>query len=376
MDPRQDPPQGIQPNIQRSIKDTFILGCSGLAGLMCSVSEEEVVAIIKSAVFTYGIERFDTAPHYGCGLGEERLGRALLKVLTDGSTVSDEIGIAGELKIHTKVGRVILPQDVDTVDPNVYEIEFRNLPGPSNTAFPDTPSCRTPVRDYSSAGIVRSYEDSMARLQINQLQTHGCTMHGLRLHDFDDPRHLESVRTNGGLSTLIHLRDDRKCIRDVSIGDNRPNTVLDILSTSTVGQFNSVMLANSWNLLDHPRESQEVFERCGDLGIEIQLAGVFASGALVGKDSYHYSSITDPSVTTKLQKWQLLCHEYNIPLPVVAIAFSLLLPTVSAIAIGVSSVGELDQVMLWFKAAITKPVPSSLWSAAKEQGLLSAHISG
>jgi hypothetical protein len=131
------------------------------------------------------------------------------------------------------------------------------------------------------------------------------------------------------------------------------------------------------------------------LSIRIQLAGVFASGALVGRDSYNYKSMEIDNVSStnginsRVEKWKSLCEDkYHIPLPIVAIAFALLPQAVEAIAIGVGHVSELHQVMEWLQPFlavdgttsvtavenISTIVPLQLWEDAKAAGLLADYV--
>lgn len=144
-----------------SISSDLIIGASSFAGLYSSISDEMVNETVKVAL-NNGFVQFDTAPHYGCGLGEEKLGRALQNV-------------GGErIKVWSKVGRLMLK--VDEADIFSMEIDSDNIPGSKKCIFPDAPRDILPVFDYSSNGVVKSYEDSLRRLGFGRL-------YGLRLHD-------------------------------------------------------------------------------------------------------------------------------------------------------------------------------------------------
>jgi D-threo-aldose 1-dehydrogenase len=367
--------QSDAPVPPRTIENTFILGCSGLAGLFRRLDDETVDEIVRVAVEKYGITVMDTAPHYGLGFGEERLGSALLKVLQARERHRGEGGACSAIKIYTKVGRVIHECPVTELDSSKFDIEHSNLPGPENIVFPDTPENRTPVFDYSYEGVIRSFEDSARRLQVAALAPFNCRLVGLRLHDFHNPRHMAAAKSEG-LAGLVHIRDELMAISDVSIGINRPISALEIVSSASKGKFNSAMLANSWNLLDHPVESLQLFQKCEELDIEVHLAGIFASGALVGRDSYKYAKIDDPVIARKIQDWTLLCEEHGLHLPIVAISFALLAPAArTKVAIGVGSVSELEEVMQWFSSSLSNVVPKQLWQSARERGLLAEYVS-
>ena len=346
-----------------------IIGCSPLGGLYKPLKDGQLGAdsIIQTAV-SLGFHQFDTAPHYGCGLSEERLGLALL-------TVGDS---KSKCNIWSKVGRIILPQPLRTiVNPDILRrVEFSNVPGEKSCIFPEASIERTPILDYSESGIRKSFEDSLMRLQVDKL-------HGLRLHDFDDDNRMHEIVFHGGIEELWRLRR-LSLIEDVSIGVNSPETALRLihllqennkqsLLCGAESMFDSILVANSWNLIDHPISCMELFSTCRQLNIKLHNAGIFATGLLVGGDRYKYEVIDESSpIYVKVSQWMKLSIKYNIPLPCIAIAFSL--RQVDAIVVGVKESCEVTEFFAWLQQYDRESEQwPSLWQEAKSLNLIASY---
>jgi D-threo-aldose 1-dehydrogenase len=344
------------PSFQYSLESNLILGCSSLAGLYTSTTEETAEETVLAAI-NAGFLLFDTAPHYGCGLGEERLGRAIKNSCT--------LEKLRNIKIWSKVGRLMIPI---TESNRGREIDTGNIPGSKNCAFPDAPRNVIPVFDYSSDGVIRSYADSMKRMGFESL-------HGLRIHDCENEESIAAVLgdagntlNSGGLSALVEMRLNAK-IRDVSLGVKDAASALAVLRGAPTGSFDSIMIAGCWNLLEHSSTCLELLLECQRRSIPVHNCGVFASGLLVGGSTYRYA---EASVEEKQRTaiWTALCEEYGVPLPAVALKFSLLPSIVEASAVGVKSPSEVSQLVEWF----SHPVPYALLLEAKRRGLIEPHV--
>ena len=132
------------------------------------------------------------------------------------------------------------------------------------------------------------------------------------------------------------------------------------------GTFDSVMRAGCWNLLDASREGLEVLHVCEEQEIKVHLAGVFASGLLVGHDKYKYAKAPADKIEST-RRWSELCHKYALPLPAVALAFALLPSAVAKVAVGVRRPAELEECCQWIERY---QVPLALWEEAVHMGLL------
>ena len=344
-----------EPSANFMIGSDLIIGCSSFAGLYLSSTDEIVEATVKSALDA-GFIKFDTAPHYGCGLGEERLGKAMTKIFAGGKS--------NHLKIWTKAGRLMIPYDeVNSSLESIaaeHSIDYSNVPGSSNCLFPDTPKNIIPVFDYSSMGITKSHADSLRRMEMRSI-------HGLRLHDCESPPSIKEALA-GGLGALIKMRAD-SVISEVSLGVNDANAALSILCQAPLGSFDSIMVAGCWNLLEHPLSSLDLFLECQRRSVVVHNAGIFASGLLAGGTTYRYHQATAEQIE-RTERWTQLCDEYSVPLPAVAIKFALLFTVIEATAVGVKNADEVRQLVDWFNI----DVPQSLFREAKVRGLLCDHV--
>ena len=324
--------------------DRLILGASPLAGIYRGVDASEAAATVRAAL-DVGFTRFDTAPHYGLGLSETRLGEAL------------RTHAKKAVKVYTKVGRVMKPMDEVTESERESVVEWGNVPGNDGCIFPDAPRDVLPVLDYSANGFVRSHADSLNRLGIDRIE-------GLRIHDAETPERFEAATTGGGVRALTALRD-AGTISEVSLGMNDASYVLRMIRENPPGTFDSVMMAGSWNLLD--QDGLEVLLECQARNIKVHNAGVFASGVLVGGSHYKYGPAPD-EIKRRIEKWNVLARAYDIPLPAIALAFALAPEVVDSCAVGVKSPDEVAQSVAWLADAAR--VPRQLWLDAFSQGLL------
>ena len=333
--------------------DRLILGASPLAGIYAPSSDDVANATVAEAL-ALGFTRFDTAPHYGLGLSERRLGAALRAALGESEANA-------RVKVYTKVGRVMKPIDEVSEEEKASSVEWGNVPGHDGCIFPEAPRDVLPVLDYASGGFERSHADSLMRLGLDKVE-------GLRIHDAETPERFEAAMSGGGVAALARLRAQGK-IAEVSLGMNDAAYVLRMIRESAPGTFDSVMMAGSWNLID--QDGYEVLLECQERNIAVHNAGVFASGLLVGGAHYKYAPAPE-HIKAKTAQWQALANAYDVPLPAVALAFALAPEIITLCAVGVKSPSEVAQNVAWLRAA--RDVNPQLWIDAKSQGLLGDHI--
>ena len=363
---------------QIKLATDVVMGCSTLAGMFTALPEGDAVKTVEAALLA-GIKTFDTAPHYGLGLSEERLGRALAMLSTIAKLTP------GKVQVWTKVGRVIYDSSRGETAPKDADVEHGNMAGNPGCIFPETSKTRTPVLDYTADGVRRSFHDSQRRLRLepdnlsgkvsgrnspglverNVLLTDSGIV-GVRVHDAETEERFAAAMKpgSGAVDGMVQLRKEG-LLTNVSIGMNDASYVLRMIEGKPTGTFNSVMLAGSWNLLD--QSGLGVLKACDARNIEVHNAGVFASGLLVGGSTYRYSK-APPEMVAKTERWGKLAAKFAVPLPAVALHFAFAPAVVSKVAVGLKTPAEVESTKRWLSTAI----PAALWSEAKTAGLLDA----
>ncbi|CAE8693678.1 unnamed protein product, partial [Polarella glacialis] len=146
-----------------------------------------------------------------------------------------------------------------------------------------------------------------------------------------------------------------------------PEEILRLLRGSEPGTFDSALLAGGWNLLC--QEGLSCFLECERLGVEVHVAGVFASGLLVSKGGTYAYRDAPAELVERTERWRALASRHNCSLPAVAIGFAALPRCVTRVVIGMANPQQVEQTMAWVKESGT--VPCAVWAEAKELGLLS-----
>ncbi len=305
------------------------LGCASLAGIFRPVPEADARATIAEAIAA-GITYVDTAPFYGHGLSERLTG--------DGIRGRDSVVIS------SKVGRLLRPG-------------IHADPGAWVSALPFTPEY-----DYSYDGVMRSYEASLNRTgldHIDILYFHdiGNLTHGPEL----GPTSFETAMSSG-YKALEELRSSG-AIKAFGLGVNEIAVCEQALER---GDWDAFLLAGRYTLLEQaPLDG--LFETCTKQNVDIVIGGPFNSGVLVGGDSFDYGAIP-PDVAQKVQAMTRVCETHNVPLPAAALRFPLTHPVVKSTIPGPRTPTELKQILDWWE----HPIPQSLWSDLKSEGLLRA----
>ena len=303
----------------------FGLGTAPLAGLFQEVDEADALAVIERA-WDAGVRFFDTAPLYGHGLAEIRLGKVLRQKPRD------------EFTLASKVGRLLRAD----VAPEPGQ-SFRGTP-PVNPTF-----------DFSYDGAMRSVEESLERLGLDRIDI-------LHIHDPDD-HHDEAL--NGAYRALDRLRGDGT-IGAVSAGMNQAEMLTRFAREA---DFDCFLLAGRYTLLDQVALN-ELLPECVERGIAIIAGGVYNSGILADpKPGAHYNYQTAPAdLLERAQKIRDVCGRHHVPLKAAAEQFPLGHPAVACIVVGCRSVTQLDESIAMFESDI----PPDLWRDLKAEGLLAA----
>jgi D-threo-aldose 1-dehydrogenase len=304
------------------------LGCAQLGNLYRAMTDENAAAVVDAA-WDAGIRYFDTAPHYGLGLSERRLGAALAGRPRDDYVLS------------TKVGRLL-------EDNPAYA-------GERDSEGFDVPATFVRRRDYSRDGVLRSLESSMARLGVDRIDI-------AFVHDAED---FVDEALAGAIPALVELRE-QGVLRGVGLGMNFDRVLAGFVRRSDV---DTVMVAGRYTLLEQPA-LDELLPLCEERGVRVMAAGVFNSGILaspVPGHTYDYAE-APPEVVAKARRIAAVCERFGVELPAAAIALPAAHPAVDAVVLGADSARQVESNVA--RAAVE--VPPALWTALAEEGLLRA----
>lgn len=306
------------------------MGCAPIAGLYQAVTESEALAAFDAA-WDLGLRYFDTAPYYGFTMSERRLGAALRARSRD------------EYVISTKAGRVLVP------DPGVR-------PGACGWA---DPLPFRPYFDYSYDGIMRSHEDSLARLGLERIDI-------LFVHDIGRATHGEMhgpywrQLTRGGFRALEELRADGR-VRAIGLGVNEWEIVADAMQECAL---DCTLLAGRYTLLEQAALAPFLTD-CRREGNAIVIGGPFNSGVLAGARTFNYAD-APADIVRRVDALAAVCREFDTPLQAAALQFPMAHPAVVSCIPGSRDAAQLRQNAAWFD----RPIPPALWQALKQQGLI------
>jgi D-threo-aldose 1-dehydrogenase len=310
----------------------FGFGAAGIGNLYAEVSDADAEAALQAA-WDAGVRYFDTAPHYGLGLSERRLGKFFAGLPRDGFVVS------------TKVGRLLEPSDAKGLDlANGFAV----------------PTTHRRVWDFSADGIRRSVESSLERLGLDRVDV-------LLLHDPDE--HWAEA-TGQGFPALADLRS-QGVVGAVGVGMNQwEMPARFVRETST----DVVMLAGRYTLLEQTAAA-EFLPLCVERGISVLAAGVFNSGLLARAriaDNAKYNYEQAPAdLVRRAQRIAAVCERHGVTLPQAAVQFVLRHPTTASVVLGMKSAEQAVRNAELF----AKPVPEGLWDDLGAAGLLDASCS-
>lgn len=312
-------------------------GAATVGNLYRPLSDEKAFETLAAA-WDAGIRHFDTAPHYGLGLSERRLGAFLRTKPRD------------EFVISTKVGRILEP--VDQADGAEIGDDMAH-----NFAVP-----RTHLRRYdaSAAGVRRSLDESLQRLGLDRVDI-------VYLHDPDVAPEGERRALDSALSALAELRAEGMASA-VGIG-SKSLTALEGAATS--GLCDALMVSSRTTLLDYSAVDA-VLPACVSNGVETIAVSIFNSGLLARPRPdaalrYNYGPAS-AELVDRTSRIADICEQHGTDLPTVAIAFPRRLNGVAAVCVSASSAEQSTQTA---ERAVT-PVPEGLWSDLEAAGLIPA----
>jgi len=308
-------------------------GSAPLGNYLRPLSEKDCDATLEAA-WDSGMRYFDTAPFYGFGLSETRVGRLLKKL-----DRKDYI-------ISTKVGRLFEPCAREEVNSGF---------------FIDTPQLRF-YYDYSYDGVMRSYEESLQRLGIDHVDI-------LYVHDVDAFCHggregseaaIRSLLDQGGWRALTELRDSG-AVSAIGAGVNEWQPCARLLELADPDLF---LLAGRYTLLEQD-PIDHLFPQCAAKGAGVVIGGPYNSGILAGQPTYNYSEIP-AEIAERAHAIDAVCRAHGVPLIRAALHFVAAHPVVVSVIPGGQNVKETRQNA----ELLDEPIPDALWADLKAKLLI------
>jgi D-threo-aldose 1-dehydrogenase len=311
-------------------------GTAEIGGLYRAVSDEAAAEVLAHA-WNAGIRYFDTAPLYGYGNAERRLGAALRDAAST------------DVVLSTKVGRLIVPRD--EVPPGA-DVDRQARDGVEDAYYRGTPPARV-VFDYSGDGVRRSIEASLRRLSRDSVDM-------LLIHDPDD--HWRAA-IQEAYPALHRLREEG-VVKAIGAGMNQSAMLARF---AREGDFDAFLLAGRYTLLDQEALA-ELLPTCQERGVAILIGGVMNSGLLADpKPGVPFNYDTAPSeLVGRAQRLAEVCRRHGVPLRAAAIQFPLAHPAVRALVTGVRTIEHLDDYPRFMRL----PIPDDLWAELRAEGLL------
>ena len=319
------------------------LGAGGapIGNLASAVTDAAAHGALQAA-WDAGVRYFDTAPWYGLGLSEHRVGQFLRD-----KPRADYV-------LSTKVGRLLKPwpprygprvQRGPWVEPLDFEVRF----------------------DYSYDGVIRAWEDSLQRLGLPEVDL-------LLIHDLDhgyhSPEGAYQARlgqlTNGGFAALRDLRADGK-ISAIGAGINTAGMITDLMDRFELDVF---LIAGPYTLLNTEILTTEL-DRCHSAGVRVVIGASFCAGLLATSPDQLSSEViaaTDPATLDRVRRLDEACAAAGVPLPAAALQFPAAHPAVASLLAGAYDAKQTEQVIGWYDLDIAP----GLWQDLKDRGLLPA----
>ncbi|MET7286524.1 aldo/keto reductase [Streptomyces sp. NPDC005573] len=316
-------------------------GTAPLGNMFRAIPEEEAAATVEAA-WDQGIRYFDTAPFYGAGLSELRLGEALAGRPRD------------EYVLSTKVGRVIFDE---LEDPAAREL------GEKGGLFEHGRSNKM-VDDYTADATLRSIEDSLQRLRTDRLDI-------VWVHDIAQDFHgdewlarYETART-GAFRVLQRLRDEG-VIKGWGLGVNRVEPI-ELTLDLDEPKPDAFLLAGRYTLLDHDRALERLLPAAVAQDVDMVVGGPYSSGVLAGGRHFEYQEAPQ-AIIEKVERIKALAALHGISIKAAALQFALAHPATAAVVPGATRPSRIAEDV----AALHETVPAAFWSALREENLISA----
>ncbi|MBB6450853.1 D-threo-aldose 1-dehydrogenase [Geomicrobium halophilum] len=308
------------------------LGTAPLGNMYRDIPEKEVKATIDAA-WDHGIRYFDTAPFYGAGLSEIRVGNALSQYNRD------------DFMLSTKVGRVI--SDEWEEKNGLFEFGRKNKV----------------ITDYSEDATLRSIEQSLERLKTDRLDF-------VYAHDISPDFHGDEwiskfdTARKGAFRVLTRLREEG-VIKSWGIGVNTTEPI-ELALELEESKPDLCLQATHYTLLNHERALQRLMPAAQEKGVGIVVGAPYNSGVLVGGSHYNYQEAPS-EITSKVAQIKEIAQRHQVSLKAAALQFSTAHPAVASVIPGSSRPERINEDITAIKAEI----PSAFWQEMREQELVS-----
>lgn len=315
-------------------------GSAPLGNMYRAIPEEEAAATVDQA-WDGGVRYFDTAPFYGAGLSEIRLGEALSRRPRN------------EYVLSSKVGRVILPEAEGGSGRDQGETGGIFAHGRPHTM----------IDDYSADATLRSIEDSLERLQTDRLDI-------VWVHDIAQDFHgddwlavYDSART-GAFRVLTRLREEG-VISAWGLGVNRVEPV-ELALDLEEPQPDAFLLAGRYSLLDHERALTRLLPQAVDQGVAMVVGGPYNSGVLAGGEHFEYAPASE-GIRAEVSHIRRIAEEFGVSVKAATLQFSLAHPATAAVIPGATR----PERVLEDLAAVDEQIPAEFWTALQQRKMLS-----
>ncbi|MGW2552289.1 aldo/keto reductase [Streptomyces sp. NPDC001635] len=314
-------------------------GAAPLGNMFRAVPDDQARATLQAA-WDQGIRYYDTAPFYGAGLSELRLGEFLADKPRDSYVLS------------TKVGRVIL----DELEEGAREL------GEKGGVFEDGLKNKI-VHEWTAEATERSIEDSLKRLRTDRLDV-------VWVHDIAQDFHgdlwlqkFEEART-GAFRVLDRLRDEG-VIRAWGLGVNKTEPIELTLGLDEP-RPDGFLLAGRYTLLDHEHALERVLPMAQEAGVGMVVGGPYSSGVLAGGKHFEYQPASQ-EILAKVDTLKTLADKHGVSLKAVALQFSLAHTVTAAVVAGATQPTRIAED----RAALNEAIPAELWSDLRATRLVS-----
>lgn len=312
-------------------------GGAPIGNLYAAVDDASAMATVRHA-WNSGIHHFDTAPYYGYGLSESRLGNALADLPRSSYTLS------------TKVGRLL-----------------ENHPGRHDQSDGFVVDERVARFDYSRDGVLRSIESSLQRLRTDYVDV--LLLHDIgRLTHGDQHAQTLAQALDEALPTMAELRAQDVC-RAIGLGVNESEVCEQVLARFPL---DVIMLAGRYTLFEQD-ESRTLMTLAHSRGVHILAAGPYNSGLLGNRNEpgryYNYAPAAAATIA-RAQRYYDGCADFGVEPGAAALQFPLAHPAVATVVCGMRSVDEVDSAVERMQA----PLPEALWQRLRDDGLLAADV--